>query len=453
MKIIQSFWSGQNNVIQDNRGWLSYEYHWLGWILSCNQLRKFYDEVELYTDSFGYEILIEKLNLPYTKVHVVLDEMNQYPKEFWAIAKIKTYELQDTPFLHVDGDVFIWQPFPKQLLKKSLIVQNLESSTEYYQKMWSLISSQLSFIPKEIYNYNTEIANLGCNMGIFGGNDIDFLKKYTSKSFEFVDKNKENWSKINNLDFNIFFEQQLFYEMSRLEKKKISCLFTEIWGENSYLGLGNFYDVPHQRFFLHLLGVFKRKENLCDFLEKFVLKEYPDFFLKLKKILPEKYDFYDNFLSDYEFSKKSNEKFVSDFKEDIFKERIEINNRSLFARDLYLTTIFEKFDNYIVNDIDFYLFLLPCFEVLNENTDNQENQNLKVMQYDGTFIYHDLDEIDKLIIDELSKNKTIIKKEDFRKNMYKYLDDDFSKEDLIDFDNLLRHRLRYFLICKILVVF
>ena len=260
MKIIQSFWSGQNNVIQDNRGWLSYEYHWLGWILSCNQLRKFYDNVELYTDSFGYEILIEKLNLPYTKVHVVLDEMNQYPKELWAIAKIKTYELQNTPFLHVDGDVFIWKPFPKNLLKKSLIVQNLENSTEYYQKMWSLISAQLNFIPKEIYNYNTEIANLGCNMGIFGGNDIDFLKKYTSKSFEFVDKNKENWSKINSFDFNIFFEQQLFYEMSRLEKKKISCLFTEVWGENSYLGLVIFMMYPIKDSFCIYLEFSKEKK-------------------------------------------------------------------------------------------------------------------------------------------------------------------------------------------------
>ena len=128
MKIIQSFWSGKNNDIRDNRGWLSYEYHWLGWILSCNQIRKFYDEVELYTDSFGYEVLIEKLQLPYTKVHVVLDEMNEYPKDLWAIAKIKAYQLQDKPFLHVDGDVFIWEKFDEELLKQDIIVQCTSSN-------------------------------------------------------------------------------------------------------------------------------------------------------------------------------------------------------------------------------------------------------------------------------------------------------------------------------------
>lgn len=84
MKIIQSFWTGKNNDLEHSYGWLSNKYHYMSWILSCNQLRKYYDEVELFTDSLGYTILIEKLKLPYTNVHVVLDELNNYHNNLWA---------------------------------------------------------------------------------------------------------------------------------------------------------------------------------------------------------------------------------------------------------------------------------------------------------------------------------------------------------------------------------
>ena len=107
MKIVQSFWSGSQKEFTNSYGWFSYKYNWMSWILSCHQLAKHHKEVELYTDQFGYDILIKKLQLPYTKVHVVLDELNHYNKDLWAIAKIKTFQLQKEPFLHVDGDVFV----------------------------------------------------------------------------------------------------------------------------------------------------------------------------------------------------------------------------------------------------------------------------------------------------------------------------------------------------------
>lgn len=451
MKIIQSFWSGGLKDLGDNRGWLSYEYHWLGWILSCNQLRKFYNNVELYTDAFGYEILIEKLKLPYTKVHVVLDEMNIYPKDLWAIAKIKTYELQCEPFLHIDGDVFIWDKFPDELMRGGLIAQNLENTTDYYREMWNEIAPHLSFIPPEIYNYHNGLSNLGCNMGIIGGSNIEFIQEYTKKSFEFVDDNKKVWEDFNLFNFNIFFEQELFYEMSVLQNKPISYLFDEVWGDNSYLGLGNFQDVPHKRFYLHLLGNFKRRLSICKFLEGHVLKEYPEFYLNLKKLIPEKFEYFDKEITDYSFSVKANKHLIKVFKQDIFGNKEIFNNVSLLGRNLYLSDVFAIFDAYIQNGNDFILILIDCFQIENNvNSENQENQNLKVKEFDGTNINHDLDEIDLLMIEEL---KSKIFKTEFLKNMHKYLEEDFTQEDVEDFNELLMNRVRYFLVCKILAIF
>ena len=77
MKIIQSFWTGNKNSLTDSYGWLLPIFNYLSWIISCNQLRRYYDDVTLVTDSQGYDVLINKLHLPYTDVIVSLDCLNQ----------------------------------------------------------------------------------------------------------------------------------------------------------------------------------------------------------------------------------------------------------------------------------------------------------------------------------------------------------------------------------------
>lgn len=450
MKIIQSFWSGQNTNIEDNRGWLSYEYHWLGWILSCNQLVKFYTDVELYTDNFGYEILIQKLKLPYTKVNVVLNEINKYPKDLWALAKIKTYELQKEPFLHVDGDVFIWDKFPKDFLQADLIAQNLENTTDYYREMWDKIVPHLKFIPEEINNYHTGKTNLGCNMGIIGGRDIAFFQKYTQKSFEFVDKNKDAWADFNLFNFNIFFEQQLFYEMSCNDQIVTNYLFEEVWGDNSYLGFGNFQDIPHKRFYLHLLGDFKRRQSICKNLEAYVLKEYPNYFKNLKEILPKKYNTLKDLIPNYNYTKASSDSIVSNLKGELKLNKLQITPEILFARDLLIPSLHAELDSKLENNTDFLIFSLDCFNVEEAINDNiNENQNLVVKQWDSSTIRYDFDEIDILMINEL---QAVQRKNEFISNMQKYIDDDLVEEDVKEFIILLENRLKYFLECKIILI-
>ena len=53
MKIIQSYWTGNKNSLTDSYGWLLPIFNYLSWIISCNQLRRYYDDVTLVTDSQG----------------------------------------------------------------------------------------------------------------------------------------------------------------------------------------------------------------------------------------------------------------------------------------------------------------------------------------------------------------------------------------------------------------
>lgn len=212
MKIIQSFWTG-NKDLNANYGWISSRYNYLSWILSCNQLKKYYQDVELFTDRSGYEILIEKLKLPYSNVHIVLDELNSYDNNLWALAKIKAYSMMEEPFLHVDGDVFIFKKFDTRLMSQPVIAQNIENTSTYYWNMWSKIKPSLQFIPRPILNYDKQLHTKAFNMGVFGGNDICFMKRFSNTAFDFVNNNMLSLHEINLYNFNIFFEQVLLYEL------------------------------------------------------------------------------------------------------------------------------------------------------------------------------------------------------------------------------------------------
>ena len=52
MRIIQSSWTcNKFDMLRSNFGWLSPEYHLMGWTLSCLQLKQFYPIVDLYCDN------------------------------------------------------------------------------------------------------------------------------------------------------------------------------------------------------------------------------------------------------------------------------------------------------------------------------------------------------------------------------------------------------------------
>jgi len=285
VKIVQTFWSGnKTNVLNDSFGWVHAKYHLQSWALSCQLLRKLYDDVELYTDQVGYDLFIKKLKLPYSKVHVVLDELNHYPSDVWALSKIHTYSLQQTPFIHIDGDVFLWNHFSDELLTSEFVVQNREIGNTYFDTSWNTLEEKLLYIPKEILHHRQkdEAVNV-YNFGIFGGNNIDFIQKYCQKAFAFVEQNTEVLNQLKHLNFNIFFEQYLFYCM--IQGQHVSAYFSQDIVADQYTGLANFHEVPAFRSYLHLLGDFKKKPEVCENISRQLAVEFPEQYLRCLEVL------------------------------------------------------------------------------------------------------------------------------------------------------------------------
>jgi hypothetical protein len=442
MKIIQSFWTGQQESTHNAFGWSAPEFHWLGWILSVNQLSKFYD-VELYTDQLGYEYLVEKLALPYSKVHVVLDELNSYQSNLWALPKIKAYSLQKEPFLHVDGDVFIWEAFPEELLQQKLITQNLEVTTEYYQNMWSKIAPNLKYLPDEMIPYANGEERLACNMGIIGGTDLDFFQKYTQKSFEFVDRNTDNIPADKMMNFNVFFEQVLFYLMAKQQDISPSFLINEVSEDNGYKGFGDFNRVPHKKTYLHLLGHYKRDHKVCMMLKDYVLKYYPESFQKLLAIDESYFPAYQNLL-DYNFTQKENTQKIEAFEREI---NALSGDNYLLSRDLFCVDHPKQFDLLIDRGEDVILHKLKGWktgETFRQSEAFQKHIDIAEMHTVSTVI--PIDDIDDMIFYQLQEPRSY---SELMQNMVAQLDED-AQEIIPQFVMMIRDRILYFLTHKVL---
>lgn len=291
MKIVQSFWSKpsykkKNVKLHDrnNGGWTDKKYNYFSWTLSCLQFREFYDQVELVTDEIGYNILIEKLKLPYTKVDVCLDKINHYHEDLWALGKIYAYSIQNTPFIHADGDVFIFEKFEEHFEHAPIVCQNSEIGYTLYKEIFEAIQNHFAYIPEDILNYYNTFGEVnGVNNGIVGGKAILFFKQYTDKAFEFIDKNADHLSKINIGLFNIIFEQALLYSMAHKEEIPVEFYFDNI--NQGFDGICDVLGSSFERSYLHALGPYKTVKTVPVQIEDLLKRSYPDYYHNIIRLL------------------------------------------------------------------------------------------------------------------------------------------------------------------------
>lgn len=390
MDLIQSFWSGRKEVLKYGYGWYNSYYHMLGWILSSNQLHKHHENLKLYTDKNGYEVLIHKLGLPYNSVTSNLNELDKYPHHLWVLSKIKVYALQDSPFLHVDSDVFIWEKFSEKLLGQNLIVQNIEQLTEYSHSIWHNLEKKLLFIPPDL---NTDLQ-LSCNMGIVGGMDYKFINSFAARSFDFITKNRKVWSDLEYTSFCLYFEQVLFYQYCHRKEKKISTFFPNVINDNEYTGFGDFEKIPDELTYLHLLGDYKRDLRTCEMMENYVLLEYPMYLERLIKTIDKNFLNYDRvFPESYNFTIADNEEiYFRTKKKNISGGKLNFN---LLERKLIMANSLKSFNSKVKNN--------NCLKTIcNYRFKNQRNSTFLEYQYlDGKYYNFRIDEIDSIILDSL----------------------------------------------------
>jgi len=369
MRIVQSFWSKNESLLGSGFGWLKPEFHIMAWALSCLKLNEYYDDLHLYTDTSGSRILCEYLELPYKTVNIHYNHLgSHFNKNLWAIPKILTYAEQDKPFIHVDGDVFIWKKFPDELENADLICQNFERGTEYYGEQVSTELPKLRNIPTFLKGELERESIPSINAGILGGNNIDFIKRYADDSLNFVHANHKSGADDHPL-FNIIFEQMLFLAKACNEDVEIKTYFDKTFNDNGYFEdeIGDFLAAPHTLTYIHTIGSMKKNRDICKSLAKTLLREYPPYFFKIVALFQKQHIFYKTKISKLDRSTikrptSYNEKirsenqdfpFTTNFRHSERIERLKAAAQSQRLMRMQYSEI-EKYEEFISNKLKYF---------------------------------------------------------------------------------------------------
>jgi hypothetical protein len=289
MVICQTLWTNKKSLTENSFGWLTPQHHLMAWALSCLQLKKFYNEINLYTDENGAEILAGALKLPYKNISCDYEALD-CPPDLWAYSKIVTYGKQTRPFIHVDGDVVLWKPFGENLVKSPLIAQNLETGTDYYSRLFCTFKSTSNWYPGYLKNNLFSETPKGYNAGILGGADLTFFKSYIAEAEKIIKKNSHRPL---NLNFNIIFEQLLFYSLSKKGKIDVRCYFEKEYTDNGY-DMENFakFSNLHKSNYLHFIGSHKRNKDICDWISRFLFYYYPNTYFSVISLFQKSHHYF-----------------------------------------------------------------------------------------------------------------------------------------------------------------
>lgn len=285
MKIVHTFWTRNHNNLEKIQGqWLDLSFSLMSWCLSHLTLSRFY-EVELLTDDFGQEILVEMLGLDYDNTRLIFNDY-EYPfdSKLWCFNKLYAYSLHQEPFLNVDGDVFIWKPFPEKLLQAPLIAQNLEMDLPAYVNCLRLMRKHFKVLPDLIpRRKEKKEVLLAANAGIFGGTDTRFFKILYQEAFNMLDQNRAYFEKVPIGSMNIMSEQYLFYLLAEKLNIPIHYLLSEIASHPNYIELQAFNKLPQQCNYIHIMGA-KRNPTICEQMASRLYMESPGLYHKCYEI-------------------------------------------------------------------------------------------------------------------------------------------------------------------------
>ena len=286
MHAIWSFWSRpfENHY---RSAWFSEAHHLYSWVLSVETARKHYPHTALYTDDPGARLLVDKLGLEFERVSTSLNALARHDSDLWTLGKIQTYKQQTEPFLHIDNDVFLWEPLQAEIESASVFAQNPEhfrQGISYYrpEEFEGPLSSCLDgWLPEEWQWYReADVPQRGDCCGILGGHRTDFIQHYATQALKLVEHpgNKPAWASIPNKRINaILLEQYLLSACFEYHASRHGSPYRDIEIKYIFESMEEAFDPSRSSRvrFTHMLGPSKRSWEAADRLERRVKEEYP----------------------------------------------------------------------------------------------------------------------------------------------------------------------------------
>lgn len=271
MNFVQSFWVSpslvQSHSIEQryNGGWIYPGQTLRSFALSASLLKKNYPDqpLKLVTDNLGKKYLVDYLQLPYDEVSTSLEDI-EYTPPFWSLGKIYAYREQEEPFIHLDGDVFVWdEVILQKLLNKKLVCQTPENPA-FYQKWMQGLYASIKKLPEDFIEFLEQDQLKGVNAGVIGGTDVDLIKEYADYALGLVERlTSSNGTQNGNI--NMIVEQSSFLYFARKANIRLTFLYEESTKKIDFMN----------RDYTHLIGQQKRNEFNNELVSFFLDIESP----------------------------------------------------------------------------------------------------------------------------------------------------------------------------------
>ena len=232
--------------------------------------------------------------MEFSQVLLDLNDLADTGPNWWAISKLRAYALQTEPFVHIDDDVFLWNPLPQRLETAQVFAQHPEWH-EYGRSFYKpeffehAIYNQGGWLPTELSHYVHPSGYLRAeNCGILGGSNIDFINYYASQALELINHplNQPVWVNLERKDNHFILIEQYFLA---------ACIeFHKNNKESNFYGIDIEYLFPSYQAavktapamgFTHLIASAKRNPSLLDRLEQRVRTDYPHRYQRCLELL------------------------------------------------------------------------------------------------------------------------------------------------------------------------
>ncbi len=289
MRIIQSTWQTPKFNDEYKGSFLTLQYHYYTWALSCLQFKRFYPKLQLVSDAWGKEVLIDKIGLPYDEVTIFSNDFIEKYRScpLFIVGKLYAYSIQKEPFIHVDGDVLTWEHLGKKLENVPLVAQNLEHGSSWYHNTLPFINEHFKYLPnamRDVYKSTSPYKYSASNAGIIGGKAIDFFQEYTREAFCIIDQNPNYIQTLDPTALNVCIEQHLFLALAAQKGIPISYYYPKPIAED-FSAIQKFNLVSHYLKFIHLINLTKKEIMACEQVEARLAYHYPIFHQRIKELI------------------------------------------------------------------------------------------------------------------------------------------------------------------------
>lgn len=293
MKIVHSFWSKPafhaEQAYSNARkwgGWLSVKHALLSSCFSCLRAQRHHSRIELHTDDAGFDLLINKLQLPYDTVVLSLNVLESANHRLWVLGKFIAYKNQYGPFVHIDNDVYLWKTLILKDAAKPLLTQSRYRINESFRNSLSEVFEHFSYIPECVRIQGVPDEIIVGNAGIIGGSDVDFFQEYCCLTADFINRNALGLTKVNLGHFNTILDEYLFACFAKEKNREISYLINAPI-DDPFKAVLQLHLVPFIDKYVHLVGFAKQNKYACEQLELRLAYEFSGYYKKAVAVIEE----------------------------------------------------------------------------------------------------------------------------------------------------------------------